>query len=343
MSGLMENEIAQTLDIAADKTQYDAAARKLVAQKAILAYILKSAMDEFIHIPVKQIAEELIEGTPQIAEAAVHQDTPDAQGAVGGKMSGTDRVRDMATEDVSIREGRVLYDIRFIVRIPQNGERIEIIVNVELQSGDLPGYPIPKRGIYYGSRLISAQRGTVFKNQEYEKINKVVSIWICENSAISRSDTINEYYFCENCRRGNYQEDRKNYDLIRVIVMRLGSQGEESEDDAVRLLSKVFSENITADDKKRVLSEEFNIAVTDSIEQEVERMCNLSDGLEQRCMARGFAKGQAAGRAEGRTEGAMETLFSLVKKGLLTISAAAQQAEMPMPEFEQRYRMFLKK
>ena len=101
--------------------------------------------------------------------------------------------------------------------------------------------------------------------------------------------------------------------------------------------------DITADDKKRVLSEEFNIAVTDSIEQEVERMCNLSDGLEQRCMARGFAKGQAAGRAEGRTEGAMETLFSLVKKGLLTVSAAAQQAEMATPEFEQKYRMFYNK
>ena len=70
MSGFMENEIAQTLDIAADKAQYDSAARKLVAQKAVLAYILKSAMDEFVHIPVKQIAEEMIEGTPQIAEAA---------------------------------------------------------------------------------------------------------------------------------------------------------------------------------------------------------------------------------------------------------------------------------
>ena len=160
----------------------------------------------------------------------------------------------------------------------------------------------------------------------------MVSIWICENSAISRSDTINEYYFCENCRRGNYQEERKNYDLMRVIVMRLGSQGEESEDDAIRLLSKVFSENITADDKKRVLSEEFNIAVTDSMEQEVERMCNLSDGLEERCMARGFAKGRAAGT--------METLFSLVKKGLLTVSAAAQQAEMSASEFEQEYRVF---
>lgn len=250
-------------------------------------------------------------------------------------MSGTDRVRDMATEDVTIREGKVLYDIRFVVRMPQNGEQIEIIVNVELQSRDTPGYPIPKRGIYYGSRLISAQRGTVFKNQEYEKINKVVSIWICENSAVSRSDTINEYYFCENRRRGNYQEERKNYDLMRVIVMRLGSQGEESEDDAIRLLSKVFSENITADDKKRVLSEEFNIAVTDSIEQEVERMCNLSDGLEERCMARGFAKGRAAG--------AMETLFSLVKKGLLTVSAAAQQAEMSASEFEQEYRVFYNK
>ena len=50
-----------------------------------------------------------------------------------------------------------------------------------MQMKDTPGYPIPKRGIYYGSRLISAQRGTVFKNQEYGKIKKVVSIWICQS------------------------------------------------------------------------------------------------------------------------------------------------------------------
>ena len=44
---------------------------KLVAQKSILAYILKSTMDEFADVPVKRIAEELIEDFPSVSEMAV--------------------------------------------------------------------------------------------------------------------------------------------------------------------------------------------------------------------------------------------------------------------------------
>ena len=179
MISLTDSEISQTLDIADADARYDAAARKLVAQKSILAYILKSTMDEFADIPVKQIAEELIEGSPLVSETAVFQDTPDKD----GKMNGSSRVQEMATEDVSVLEGTVRYDIRFVVRMPGINERIEIIVNIEIQNNDKPGYPIPKRGIYYGARMVSSQRGTLFRDQKYGKIKKVVSIWICENTA----------------------------------------------------------------------------------------------------------------------------------------------------------------
>ena len=110
MISLTDSEISQTLDIADADARYDAAARKLVAQKSILAYILKSTMDEFADIPVKQIAEELIEGSPLVSETAVFQDTPDKD----GKMNGSSRVQEMATEDVSVLEGTVRYDIRLL-------------------------------------------------------------------------------------------------------------------------------------------------------------------------------------------------------------------------------------
>lgn len=318
MGKVVGNRISQILDVSDRKTRYDASARNLVAQKAILAYILKSAMDEFSSVSVKQIAEELIEGSPQVNEIPVHQDSP------GGRLNGNDRVADMATEDVSIQEGTVRYDIRFLVRVPGEDEQIEIIVNIEVQMKDTPGYPIPKRGIYYGSRLISAQRGTVFKDQEYGRIKKVVSIWLCQSTSPERSDTINEYRFWEKCRRGTYQEEEKNYDLIRVIVMRLGDYGENSEDDAIRLLSKVFSGKRSAEEKKAVLSEEFQIDVTEKIDQEVGVMCNLSDGLIEK----------------GEERGMLKTLFRLVKEGILTLSIAAQQAGMELSEFEQKYKAF---
>lgn len=78
---LADSEIAQTIDVTETedyRRRYDAAAKKLVSQKAILAYVLKSTMEEFRDVSVKQIAEELIEGTPKVSTIAVHQDTPDA-------------------------------------------------------------------------------------------------------------------------------------------------------------------------------------------------------------------------------------------------------------------------
>ena len=46
------------------------------------------------------------------------------------------------------------------------------------------------------------------------------------------------------------------------------------------------------------------------------------------------------GEARGRKEGAMETLFGLVKDGLLTIAVAAQRAGMDLPAFEKEYKNY---
>ena len=43
---------------------------------------------------------------------------------------------------------------------------------------------------------------------------------------------------------------------------------------------------------------------------------------------------RAEGRAEGKNEGFLEALIGLVKKGLLTIVQAANEAKMSVSEFE---------
>ena len=48
----------------------------------------------------------------------------------------------------------------------------------------------------------------------------------------------------------------------------------------------------------------------------------------------GRAEGIAEGMAKGRAEGIFDTLTDLVKKGILSISLAAQQANMSVSEFE---------
>ena len=53
-------------------------------------------------------------------------------------------------------------------------------------------------------------------------------------------------------------------------------------------------------------------------------------------MAEGMAKGKAEGVAEGMTKGILSTLCDLVKKGQLTVTQAAQQADMSEQEFMEK-------
>ena len=274
------SEIAQNLKVADENAtfKYDESARNIVAQKSVLAYILKSALDEYAEHTVQEIAERFIEGEPELREIAVHQDHPDRQDNPD-MMSGDDKIEGEPTADKSQRDGTVYFDIRFIAVLPSDGGRIEILINCEIQNRDMPGYPIPKRGIYYTARMISSQRGTIFKDQEYGKIKKCVSIWLCEDTADARSDTINRYSFTEECLRGDFHEEKKDYDLMTVVVLRLGRKGEKSEDNAIRLLSKMFSTNLSYEDKLDALQNEFKISVSREMSEEVQSMCNLSIGV----------------------------------------------------------------
>lgn len=78
------------------------------------------------------------------------------------------RVTGQQTEDKSETEGAVFYDIRFNALAPADGHPIRLIINVEAQNDFHPGYPLLKRAIYYCSRLISSQYGSVFVKSHYE-------------------------------------------------------------------------------------------------------------------------------------------------------------------------------
>ena len=60
---------------------------------------------------------------------------------------------------------------------------------------------------------------------------------------------------------------------------------------------------MTAEQKLKLMKQEYDIPVDrHSIREEVNIMCNLSEGVEEM----GYAKGEAAGRVIGRSEGKLE-------------------------------------
>ena len=137
----MNTEIANAVNAAGDKAQYDTRVKRLLAQKSILAHILVKTIDEFKGMKPEDVVK-YIEGEPSISVVPVEPGLANMEktDAAGQRIVG------LNTENAEINEGLVRFDI-----------------------------------IFYVSRLISSQKERDFVNTNYDDIKQVFSIWICMN------------------------------------------------------------------------------------------------------------------------------------------------------------------
>ena len=275
-----DTTIAKNIRVADEKASYDAACKRLLSEKIILAWIMKNCLEEYRDCDVEEIAEKYIEGTPQVGEVAAAPDESNRASMIQGA----------GNEDASLTEGTVTYDIRFLATAPVSGELIRLILNVEAQNDFYPGYPLIKRGIYYCSRMVSAQYGTEFTNSHYENIKKVYSIWICMNPPKSRENSITRYYIAEENLVGSVKERKADYDLMAAVMICLGKEADAGTD-LLKLLNVLLSTETGSQDKCQILEEDFHIRMTLALESEVSLMCNLSKGVEEKGIEKGRQEG----------------------------------------------------
>lgn len=300
--------ISKDIEAADQNAKYDAAVKCLLADKGILAWILKSCVEEFRDVEVKEIADKYIEGNPQIGEVPVMPDETNAS----TKVQGT------GVEDVAITEGTITFDIRFQAIAPKSGELISLILNIEAQNDFYPGYPLIKRGLYYCSRMISSQYGTVFTKSHYEKIKKVYSIWICADPPEGRKNTITGYSVTEKNHVGEVKEQKENYDLLTVIMICLGNPEHGSYEGILKLLGVLLSSEMNPKEKKEILEHDFDIPMTEVLERQVTEMCNLSKGVEEK----GIQKGIQKGIEKGYEAAELQNIKNLMQKLKMTAEQA---------------------
>ena len=70
--GTVENQLAHTIDQTEYDSRYDRTAKKLLANKQILAQIMKGCVNEYSDCTVDDIVEKYIEGTPEVGSVGVH-------------------------------------------------------------------------------------------------------------------------------------------------------------------------------------------------------------------------------------------------------------------------------
>ena len=88
----------------------------------------------------------------------------------------------------------------------------------------------------------------------------------------------------------------------------------------VKFMDVLLSSSRAATEKKKILEEEFGVAMNEDLEREVLVMCNLSQGVK------------AEGREEGISIGEMRMLVQLVRDGDLKMERAAEKAKMTVEQ-----------
>ena len=306
--------IASGIEVTQESLDYDASCKRILSEKIVLAWILKSCVTEFKDFDVQFIADQCIEGEPQIAIASI---APDKTGPM---------IRGRNTEQSSSTENTFTFDIIFDAVVPGTDKVIRLIINVEPQDDFYPGYPLPKRGIYYLGRMISSQAGTIFEHSDYGKLRKVISIWICTNPPKKRRNTITCYEMKERNIVGEDHEAIENYDLITLVMVHLGAEGEKNYDGVLKLLGTLLTSDSSVDEKKRVLQEEFHIPMTQTIDREVSKVSTFLQSVE----ARGIQKGHD----QGYEEGILNSLKLLIKNTGWSAEKAMMTLEIPQSQRE---------
>ena len=104
--------IAKNICVADEKAGYDAACKRLLSEKIILAWIMKNCLEEYRNCDVDEITEKYIEGTPQVGEVAVAPDESNRVSVIQGA----------GNEDTSLTEGTVsmIFDILQSLLYPGN-------------------------------------------------------------------------------------------------------------------------------------------------------------------------------------------------------------------------------
>ena len=223
--------------------QYDTFCKQVLARPIFLAHILKKCVSEFKQFDISVIANDCIRDI-HINQKNIHRFSPFLS----------------QFEDDSLKEGKAVFDIFFVARLPDSGHDIDFYINIEIQDDFYPGYPLSSRGVYYGGRMLSMQYEDQIRHSNYGNLKKVYSIWICLNAPKEERGSITEISLDKKVHVGYNRIRKEDYDKLSVILLYLGK---ESEEEILGLLQTLLDETIQSERKLAILEEEYGIVMDD--------------------------------------------------------------------------------
>ena len=186
----------------------------------------------------------------------------------------------------------------------------QIIINVEAQKDEPSKYDILNRAVFYVSRLISSQKERDFKNSDYNNIKKVYSIWVCMNIS---ENCMNYIHLVNENILGSYKW-KGDIGLLNIVMIGLSEKLPEHDKnyELHRLLGTLLSNELTAKEKLNIIGNEYDIPIEEKFREDVDIMCNLSQGVKEK----GIAIGESIGEERGITIGEASLIKTMYNNGI---------------------------
>ncbi len=300
---MADTNLAQAIEAADVSSFYDTNIKFLLADRQILARVLKYAVSEFKDMAVEDIM------------VSIGEDIEIGTRPLDAGLSNLGRVNATNTEDNIPGEGKIFFDIRFTAYHKKT--EMKFLINLEAQRSSDPGklgYHLENRIIFYLARMISAQKQTEFYRSDYDNLKKVRSIWLCLDNS-EDGDSIEEISLNRNTVFGN-KENPYDIDLMRGIIInvRNGEIIKDSQNTLISMLEKLLSDT-GVEEKKRVLTEEYGMIMTTELEGRMQTMCNWSEAIMERAMEKGIEKGMEKGMEKGIKKERISAIERMIQAG----------------------------
>lgn len=319
---LEDTQLAAEIYAADSEMATDLSCKRVLALKVILAPILQKVVKEYRNYTTEEIAEHFISST----EIELFREVSP------GLSNRKESVELDSAESNIPGEGRLYYDINVKAKLPdefRTPTQIFLHINVEAQKEYRPGYPIEKRGIYYISRSISSQLEKVTEGTSYAGLENVYSIWIClgKDIPIKEQQTITRFYLTKEDIVGNVDINECNYDLLELILIRLGDK--KTEDKLLGMLTTLLWEALPVRERIRKLEEKYGIPMKREVVEEVGNMCTYSAAIKEKALE----EGRLEGRIEGRIKQLLEQVVKKLSRGK-TLDVIVDEIESTPEEIE---------
>ncbi len=314
-------EVLNSFQLSADTAGLDQISKELYSNKEVLAVILKGVVREFEDYSYEQIMD-FIEGD------SITNDREVSPGRTNTRIEGTGK------EYIALNEKLSVFDTEFRAVNPKLSNELLIVrlhIDVEPQKDYKPGYPIEKRGIYYLAREFSSQLSLAFADTDYNSLEKCYSIWICRDN-IPKEERFS-ISFIEMSNTANYGECspvKENYDLLTLVIIRLGDKDYKGLEDADKNNVLRFLHTIMYPHKEEFMDtvkEYIDFSKNERLWKEVGSMTGLGMSIAQEKFAEGVSQGITQGVFKGISEGVRRSIDICVDFGISLEDAIIKVAE----------------